>query len=143
MDTLDILLAQHKDIRSKIGEMLNLASLEVPDFGTILKCLSLFNAILHGHLELEDKIFYPEILAKMEKKNLDSTNTKIFILKMKEIEKKVAEFIIKYSSIEKIKTDFEDGVKDNIYYNHLNEIVSIVLLRIDTEEDSVYMYWKL
>lgn len=143
MDTLDILLAQHKDIRSKIGEMLNLASLEAPDFGTILECLSLFNAILHGHLELEDKIFYPEILAKMEKKNLDSTNTKIFILKMKEIEKKVAEFIIKYSSIEKIKTDFEDGVKDNIYYSHLNEIVSIVLLRIDTEEDSVYMYWKL
>lgn len=74
-------------------------------------------------------------MKKLKNQGINIADTVKFIDKMKEIEKNVLNFMAKYATIEDIKNKANDFKPD------LNNMISEFLIRIETEEDGVYMYW--
>ncbi len=134
---VSIMIAQHRGLQKDLGAVLVLADEGVEKCDVIDNLLNQFNNDLAVHLALENNTFYKELLQKMKAKNQDTTKTEMFILEMNLIAKAVAEFLQKYSGCQNIKENI------SVFKPELTEIISVLNLRIESEEAGVYAYWGL
>jgi regulator of sigma D len=130
------MIDQHRNLKKVISNVVELSKEDNKE-GEILQGLNEFKALIVKHLKLENEGFYDELIKQMEKGGQDITKTKTFIDEMKEIEKAVIAFLEDYSSEEKIKSNLEKFQKD------IESVVSVLTLRIESEEAGVYSYWGL
>lgn len=134
-DIKEILLGQHKILKKEMAMLKEEAEKEFLSFEIIFNYLQNFKYELTNHLHLENDVFYPQLLEKLKNQGMDIVDTIKFIDKMKEIEKNVLNFTAKYAVVEDIKN------KTNDFKPDLNGIISTLLIRLESEEDGVYMYW--
>lgn len=133
---ITILKGQHNILRKEMKEIKVKTESETPDSILIAGDLVNFKKSLLDHLALEDNIFYPQLIDKFKKQNLNIDNIIRFIDEMKIIGKKTMFFLAKYEKAENIQSDFPN-FKSSLY-----EIISTLLIRIESEEDGVYLYWQ-
>jgi len=95
-----------------------------------------FKGDLIEHLNLENGILYTELMREMKEKGEDTTNTENFINEMKKIGDAVIEFLEKYSDEEKIGEHIKE------LPGELKDIISVLDIRIESEELGVYSYWS-
>jgi len=134
---LKTMIGQHVVLKNDLGVILDMFEKKGKyDAKIILSQLKIFKRDLKTHLQLENKVFYVQLIEKMEKKKMNTERTKNFIGQMDEIENEIKSFIKQYSDIAKIENAKAQFKKD------INNMVSRLLLRVELEEDSVYMYWE-
>ena len=133
---ITILISQHRalqeDLKAAAGEINGGKAAD-----KILADLMKFKADLVKHLELENGVFYVELLAEMKKKGQDITKTEQFIDEMKAIGDTVMKFLESYDSEAKISQGMEN------FQTELPQIIDALNLRIESEESGVYAYWGL
>ena len=134
---VSIMIEQHRGLQKDLDEVVNQFQEGNPDISKIDKSLKKFNKDLKEHLELENNVFYKQLLEKMKLKGQDTEKTELFIGQMKEIEKSVYAFLEKYESPDKIEN------KINKFKEELDDIINTLNLRIESEESGVYSYWAL
>lgn len=132
---IEILISQHNQLRNGMNYLKREAENDSPDIDLILGIIAEFKSSINVHMNMENNIFYPRLLAKMGETNDDLTDTLAFIDKMKVIGEKVRLFITKYSEEEAIKKSVFD------FRMELNDMISVLTLRLDSEEQGVYLYW--
>ncbi|MCF6276593.1 MAG: hemerythrin domain-containing protein [Candidatus Magasanikbacteria bacterium] len=133
-DIVKVLTFQHDELRDELKKISKKKDTEIQK---IHKSLEVFTEKLEKHLKLENEYFYPRLLRKMDKVGVDSKKTKDFISKIKYIEKTVYSFLQEFETSKDIKGDFSGFKKD------FKSMKQGLTLRIDAEEESIYMYWKL
>lgn len=133
---VDILIKQHNELRREIAVIKEESQKDAPVFSALSVGLEQFGKLLAGHLNLENNVFYPKLLEKLESKGLNTADTRKFIDEMKEIGKQINGFLGKYGSAEQIEKNF------NSFKPDLNEMIAVLLIRIYSEENGVYLYWE-
>ena len=128
------LIEQHKVLKQEITMVLDIASQGNPDFEKIIQGLEKFKQDLVEHLDLENNVFYVQLLKKMKANSQNTDQTEQFIAEMKNIEKIVLAFLEKFDQLT-IKEKIDEFRKE------LAEIIDALVLRIESEESGVYMYW--
>ena len=136
-DIISILIKQHRTLQAEVKEIIKVLGNDPIDIQIIVNGLIQFEKDLTEHLELENKIFYKELLEKMEEKGQDTIKTKSFIAEMDEITETVVVFLKKYEKADNIENSLDEFIKE------FNEIGEILNLRIQSEEAEVYFYWNL
>lgn len=133
-NVLDNILEQHSGIKK---DLLSIEKLFESSGNSkkIFVLLEKFLVDLKTHLKTENDIFYPELLKRMGKKKLSTQETKQFIAEMKDIEKEINSFSGKIKKAEDIERDFENFKKEFL------AIKEAVFLRVDSEEDGVFIYY--
>jgi len=131
------LVQQHRGLQNDLSLTAESLKTSRPDSGEIDKSLKRFAADLAAHLELENNTFYVQLIEKMKEKGQDTAKTEEFIAEMGDIGKAVMAFLDKYSDTEKIGSQLADFNKE------LPAIISVLNLRIESEEAGVYAYWGL
>ena len=132
-----IMIAQHRILQKDLSAVSVLADDGKEKCDAIDVLLKQFRSNLANHLELENNTFYKELLQKMKAKNQDTTKTEQFIAEMNIIAKEVINFLDKYNGCENIKMNID------VFKPELTEIISVLNLRIESEESGVYAYWGL
>jgi regulator of sigma D len=129
------LIQQHRLLQNDLGCVNSELTLDKPGNNKIIKLLDEFTNDLNKHLKLENDVFYVELLSKMKNNGIDTTNTEKFILEMHDIGTTVMAFLNKYNS--------EQNINHNIsnFRTDLQKIISALNMRIEAEEEGVYMYW--
>jgi hemerythrin-like domain-containing protein len=132
---VSIMVGQHRGLQKDLGNISDQFSERKINVSEISKFLKKFTKDLKEHLELENNVFYKQLLEKMKLKGQDTTKTELFIDQMKEIEKVVGTFLKKYDDLD----------KDNInnFKKEFKNIVDTLNIRIESEEAGVYAYWGL
>ena len=133
---MDILISQHNNLRREMAEIKGRADEPAPNFAAIFFGLEEFGKSLADHLKLEDGVFYPKLLQRLEGQGTNTGDTRKFIDEMRKIKEQVYDFLGKYGAVEKIEKNFESFKLD------LNEMISVLFIRIYSEENGVYLYWK-
>lgn len=131
------LVSQHNELRGLLGRI-EQAALHSKDGDSLVETHGAFLKKLEEHLLLEDECFYPKILDGMKQKNVSSEQidkTKMFIKKMKDIEVGVLRFFNTYKTGEAIQESKES------YLHELKDIMATLIMRIEAEEDGVYIMW--
>lgn len=134
---LQLLLSQHHQLREDLKALESELTKESPDFPTVLSQLFLYKDHLAGHLQTEDRLFYPLVLKQLAENQLAIENTKRFIGEMDIISIHVQVFFEQYASLEAIASDpvtFTEG---------FHAMSQEILLRISAEEEGVYAYIHL
>lgn len=134
---VETLVSQHVELR-KLSEQIEQTAVQSDDIALLINLQESFLMKLRGHLALENDFFYPTILAGMKQKDTSSEQigkTEQFIGEMKDIERSVIQFFSAYKEAEVIREKKEE------YLSKLKEIISAFIMRIETEEDSVYLMW--
>jgi len=134
-DIITTLKKQHQELKgilTGIKDKLHTAALDSLDISARLVN---FKKALAKHLDLENNIFYPELLKKMKERNLEVGNAELFIGEMKTLEREIIDFLSKYDEPKKIENKF-DRFKPEFDF-----IISSLMIRVTSEEDSVYLYW--
>ena len=134
---VETLVAQHKVLQQNLGAVSKLADLGESFSPEIVAGLAEFTNNLMAHLKLEDEEFYPELLKKMEEKDMDVLNTKKFIDQMKTIAVVVTSFLGKYGNVKAYKGTVDEFKKD------LAGIIQALSLRVESEEMGVFTYWTI
>jgi hypothetical protein len=134
---VSVMIAQHRVLQKDLGAVLVLADDGKEKCDAVDILLKQFHNDLVVHLELENNTFYKELLQKMKAKNQDTTKTEQFIAEMNIIAKEVTNFLEKYNGCENISRNID------VFKPELTEIISILNLRIESEESGVYAYWGL
>jgi len=134
---LETLIAQHRVLQKDLIDSLALSILENPDIPQIDAGMKKFLVDLPEHLNLENNIFYPNLLEKMKKKNIDTIKTEAFIAEMIIIGNAVMAFSDKYKTMPLIESQFDNFKKE------LSNIISVLNTRIESEESGVYLYWGM
>lgn len=133
---IDVLISQHNELRRETAGIKAESQKDAPNFSAILVNLEEFKKSLVAHLNLENNVFYPKLLQKLESRGFDTRETRKFIDEMKEIEKQIRGFIGKYDSAEKVEKNLASFKPD------LNEAIAVLFIRIYSEENGVYLYWE-
>lgn len=137
-DIVATLISQHRELQSVISQIKVLIDEKKEGFSkTVLEKLKTFELKLKEHLELENNVFYVELLSKLKAKGVDISGIDKFILEMKDIEREVYYFLSKYYEKKSINEDLAEFKLD------FNRIVEYLNLRIESEESGVYMYWDI
>lgn len=131
------LIEQHRGLQKDLGAVADALNSEKPDSVEIDKLLKQFTQDVTAHLELENNVFYVQLLEKMKAKNQDTAKTEQFIAEMKDIEKVVLAFLEKYKDTESIAEKLEE------FKPEFATIVSTLNLRVESEESGVFAYWGL
>lgn len=134
---INILLSQHIGIKNHLSEIKEETEKNQPLAETVFNGLTEFKNLLAQHLDLENNVFYPQLLEKMEKRGIDIKETVKFIEAMKSIEKKIENFMKKYASVENIRNNIRNFKID------LSNISSILILRMTNEETEVFHSFPL
>lgn len=134
---VSILIRQHRDLQKDLGNVDLLVQGEKLNAIEIASDLRKFRVDLLAHLELENGVFYVELLQKMKEKGQDTTKTELFIEEMHEIGTAVMVFLDMYKEAGSIEADILK------FSNELHKIISVLNLRIESEESGVYAYWGL
>ncbi|MCX6757107.1 MAG: hemerythrin domain-containing protein [Candidatus Nomurabacteria bacterium] len=131
------MMQQHRNLQKDIGIALVLSKNEEIKANEINAYLKQFSLDLKEHLNLENGIFYPKLIDAMKSKGIDTLKTEDFINQMKEIGVVVTVFLEKYTEISNIEKDL------SIFIKELENIISVLNLRIESEEEGVYSYWGM
>jgi hemerythrin-like domain-containing protein len=134
---VSILIMQHRGLQKDLGSIENILKKGDIDVPTIVTQLKQFTVDLKEHIELENNVFYVELIKQMKDRGQDTAKTEQFIAEMKEIGKSVKEFLDKYNSVEIIGQNLAE------FKPEFENVVSILNLRIESEESGVYAYWGL
>lgn len=134
---LTVLLYQHHLLRKYLASIKEKVATDSPDLAGIVGELKSFQNVLMAHLKLEDGEFYPQIIEHLEENHADTKSILEFIAKMKEIGGELYGFLVAYDDMTKVEHNLARFRKE------LAHIEGILLLRISTEEESVYLYWEL
>lgn len=129
--------SQHRVLQKHLSDAMSLSSSIEPDCPEIDRILKQFNKDLSGHLELENNVFYVELIEKMRKKNWDTAKTEQFINAMKDIGKIVISFLERYKDDKIIKSEMAE------FRPELKSIIDMLNLRVESEEAGVYTYWGM
>ncbi len=132
---ITILKEQHSVLKKEMIDLKSEVEKNAPNCVLIAASLANFRNSLLEHLALEDNVFYPQLIEKFKKQNLSIDSITLFINEMKVIGEKVTAFLGKYENADVIKTNLLE-FKTSLY-----NIVSTLLIRIESEEDGVYIYW--
>lgn len=133
---LEVLLEQHTRLKNDLSEIEKL----VKGDGSAEKVLDIidgFKEHLTMHLKLEDGTFYPEVIAHHEEMGADVEGIQKFMSEMMVIGEQVREFLGKYKSLEAIEERWSEFGSD------FEIIKDVLMLRVTTEEEGVYMYLKV
>ncbi|MBI5306328.1 hypothetical protein HZB04_01975 [Candidatus Wolfebacteria bacterium] len=133
---IDILLSQHNTLKKDLTAIKEETEKSQPEFTTIVNDLAKFKNLIVEHLNLENNVFYPKLLEKMQKQGIDTSDTIKFIDAMKGIGNKVEDFLGKYANLESIRNNVGNFKTD------LSNITSILILRMTNEEMGVYWRFK-
>ena len=132
------MIKQHRLLQQDLEKTIEVADSAQKDGAhMIYVLLQKFKTDLNEHLELENNFFYKQLVGKMEKKNVDTTKIKEFISDMDDIGKAVYAFLDKYDDESVIGNNIKEFRKD------VSEITQVLLVRIETEEAGVYLYWEM
>lgn len=134
---IERMMQQHRNLQKDIGIALVLSKNEEIKANEINAYLKQFSLDLKEHLNLENGIFYPKLIDAMKSKGIDTLKTEDFINQMKEIGVVVTVFLEKYTEISNIEKDL------SIFIKELENIISVLNLRIESEEEGVYSYWGM
>ena len=132
---LDILIKQHREIASIATNITNLSKDTVGNSEEILSSLTELSKKITEHIQIEDKLFYPQLLTSMKKRDMDITKIEMFIKDMDDILNSADEFFRKYNSAQNITNN---ATQFNIDFK---PIASVLSIRMESEEDGVYLYW--
>lgn len=133
---ISTMTSQHRVLENEVGSILEIIKKNEVDIEKISQGLEWFKKDLIEHLKLENEVFYVELLKDMKNKGQDFSDTEKFIKEMDDIAKVVIAFLEKYKNIQSIKEKIDEFKKEFF------ELVSVLALRIESEEDGVYSYWK-
>ncbi|MCX6793097.1 MAG: hemerythrin domain-containing protein [Candidatus Falkowbacteria bacterium] len=131
------MIGQHRVLQKDLGAALELVTSEASDIKNIINNLEKFSIDLPEHLQLENGVFYPNLISKMKERNIDTAKTEDFINQMKEIGVVIMAFLDKY----KAETDIESQLE--VFKEELASVVSALNLRVESEESGVYGYWEI
>lgn len=131
------MVEQHRGLQKDLGGVVDALNSEKPDSVEIDKLLKQFIKDVTAHLELENNVFYVQLLEKMKAKGQDTAKTEQFIAEMKDIEKVVLAFLGKYKDAESIENKMGE------FKPEFAGIVNTLNLRIESEESGVFAYWGL
>ena len=131
-----ILREQHKNLVEMVTKIKEQAAQDTPSAEEILKELGVFKEALLGHLEIESKEFYPQLLEKLSQSGKDVDKTKEFVGKMEGIANQVVAFFETYNNTQKIDDNIEH------FRKNLEKIIDILSIRIEAEEDFVFTDWE-
>lgn len=134
---IERMIEQHRTLQKDLGGAFDLLKNERVNVIEVNNYLKKFSLDLEGHLSLENGIFYPELLTMMKNKGIDTSKTEDFINQMREIGVVVTSFLEKYKEVSSIENELSD------FKNELENIISVLNLRIESEEDGVYSYWEM
>ncbi len=134
---VSVMIEQNRGLQKDLAHTLVLSTSEEKDFTEIEKSLEQFHKDLLEHIHLENDIFYVQLLEQMKNKGQDTVKTEIFISEMKKIGESVMSFLDKYKEPNSINSQLAN------FQTELNGVISVLNLRIDTEESGVYAYWGL
>jgi hypothetical protein len=136
-DMVATMIAQHGALRTGVKDMAALEGDAAVHAEKLFTDMVDLRKTLEEHLALENDVFYPRMLKKMEEKHFDAKNTIAFIEEMQVIGVKVFGFFNTYGSIEAITKNPQE------YVAELNAISSALEMRMSAEEDGVYLNWNL
>ncbi len=131
------MIKQHRVLQKEVGLVMEIIREDKIDAEKIIQGLKQFKKDLAEHLELENEVFYAELLKEMKAKGQDTEKTEMFIDEMNDIEKVVVAFLEKYKDGKSIKEKIAEFKKE------FPGIVDTLNLRIESEEAGVYAYWGL
>lgn len=134
-DIIATLKQQHLEMKGILAGIKDKLHTEAPESSDILKRLLNFKKSLDKHLKLENNTFYPELLKIMKERNLEVSNTELFIGEMKTLEMEIIDFLKKYDDPKKIDNNLAR------FKPEFDFIISSLMIRITSEEDGVFMYW--
>jgi hypothetical protein len=125
---------QHHVLQNDLLAILNLFLIEVGNNDEIIEKLNKFRIDLLAHFKLENEVFYPDYLDKLNKKGEDTKETKAFIQDMDVIGDVVMKFLDKYNSFIIISESLND------FKDKLTEISAMLKVRMETEEGIFGIY---
>ena len=137
---IQILIAQHDELRELMVNMRKNIEGDSPNYEKIVEDQRMFTESLKKHIDLENNIFYPCFISGSKRKwASDETvkNKKLFIEEMKKIEIEVYDFLEKYSKASMVENNWSEYMKD------LENIISILLVRVESEESGIFIEWDL
>jgi iron-sulfur cluster repair protein YtfE (RIC family) len=133
------LIEQHEGLKKLLNEMKVEAG--KPDgYASIGKLHESFKNALTEHLTFENEEFYPELMRAIGASSASVEGVdriKKFIAEMEKIGVAVGGFLKKYENSESIREQWSD------YGNDLAESTALLLVRMESEEDGVYMEWEI
>ena len=132
---ITILKEQHSVLKKEMIDLKSEVEKNAPNCVLIAASLANFRNSLLEHLALEDNVFYPQLIEKFKKQNLSIDSITLFINEMKIIAGKVTAFLKKYENADNIKADLKN------FRMSLYDTISSLLIRIESEEDGVFIYW--
>lgn len=127
---------QHLELKGMLGGIKDKVHSSGIDSREIIARLAKFKTTLKRHLALENSAFYPKLLEKLKRRNLDTSSTEKFIEEMGALEKEILDFIAKYKDGERIEKN------KKLFIGELDFIISSLMVRITSEEDGVFLYWQ-
>lgn len=127
---------QHAGILETIRAILNLTK-NADNINTdeVFKGLDVFKKRLAEHLELENNVFYVELIKRMEAAGDDTEEAKTFINGMKNIETGLNAFLERFAADEDLK------LRPTNFTDELISIKNQLKIRVDAEEGGIYTYW--
>ena len=134
---VEVLVFQHNELRTLLRQIEQQA-VQLSDYSELMTLHGTFLKKLEGHLSLENDFFYPKILEGMKQKHVSEDQiekTQAFIGKMKDIEVQVLGFFDAYGTAESVASKKEEYLRD------LKTMISAILVRIETEEEGIYIMW--
>lgn len=134
---IEKMIQQHRSLQKDIGVALVLSKSDENRAEEINAYLKQFSADLKEHLALENGVFYPKLILSMKNGGVDTSKTEVFINEMKDIGVTVTKFLENYNEVSTIENNI------NNFKNELELIVSVLNLRIESEEQGVYGYWSI
>lgn len=130
------LIKQHNDLKKELTKAMNIKVSDKTDFTEIVSGLARFSRDLKIHIEDEDKYFYKKLLREMKEAKQSTAETEEFVKEMTGIGRVIFGFIERYDSAQKLEKDFVS------YKKEIVEIKEILILRVESEEMGVFVYWK-
>ena len=136
-NNVNLLVEQHNAIKDRLDHIAS----SIEGEGSYVDHQNVFTEIidlsskLQEHLVFENEVYYPALLAALEKKSIDIGATKLFIAEMGSIIDYFMDFLQKYDKIEKIQSSFE------MFKFDFNREKNAIDLRINLEQDTVFSFF--
>lgn len=136
-DIIEVLKAQHRDMKSRLKDISDYLKNKELDFADISERLLKFNGELADHADFENCAFYQPLLKKIEGWgfDFDTDDLKEFIAEITKTLNTINDFVQKYKEAEAIQKNIPAFSSD------LSAVMVVLETRIVAEEEGVFIYW--